>query len=418
MALGKPEVLIIGAGVAGLACATRLQDAGLEVLVVEAADAPGGRIRTDVVDGFRLDRGFQVFLTAYPETSRLLDCPSLNLQRFHAGALVRFRGHFVRVGDPLRDWSHTLPSLVAPIGSLTDKLRIPWLVDRTTRPSIENLMAKLERTTLGELQGLGFSAAIIERFFRPFFGGIFLERELVTSSRKFNFIFRMFALGEAAIPAIGMEEIPKQLSGRLRPGSLRLGTMVEALTGDGVRLATGEHIDAANVVVATEQQDANGLLGTGLESPVNSTSCLYYTAEKSPVAGPWLVLNGTSRGLINNLCVPSEVSPEYAGSGSSLISVTVVGDHTESETNLESKIRQELISWYGNEVRTWRHLRTYNIRRALPLQTPPALTPIKKPAMVSKGRFVCGDWTDIASIEGAVLSGNRAAEAVLQSRLS
>ncbi|HSU31916.1 MAG TPA: NAD(P)/FAD-dependent oxidoreductase [Bryobacteraceae bacterium] len=406
-------VVIIGAGLSGLACALRLQQKGVYCQIFEASNCVGGRVRTNVADGFLFDRGFQVLLSAYPQTQRTLDYSTLRLKSFLPGALVRFRGRFHQLADPLRSPAEALPALLSSVASAADKLRIISLRQRVCSPSIPELLKHPEVTTLARLREIGFSERTINHFFRPFLGGIFLERDLVTSSRKFEFIFRMFALGEATLPAEGMQAIPQQLANRLRPSVLRLGVRVASITEGGVQLESGETVKTRRVVVATAQAEAYRLIGKGPAQPGTSTTCIYYSAERTPVHGPWLVLNGEGAGPINNLCVLTEVQRTYAPAGTSLISVTVVDPTFQSRADLELAVRGQLENWYGPEVARWRHLRTDHIANALPLQAPPSLDPVAKPVKISERLFVCGDHTTIASIEGAITSGQRAADAAI-----
>ena len=205
------DAIVVGAGLAGLACANELNQRGVSVRVLEASDAPGGRARTDVVDGFLLDRGFQVLLTAYPEAQRMFDYDALALGRFQPGAIVWADERFHHVADPWRVPSHALATALASVGTLSDKLKVAQLRRDVTRPSLEAILAAPESTTRDFLHHHGFSRQITERFFQPFLSGIFLEDKLVTSSRMFEFVFRMFSQGEAALPARGMEGLAKQL---------------------------------------------------------------------------------------------------------------------------------------------------------------------------------------------------------------
>lgn len=404
------DVIIVGGGLAGLACARELQSRGIQPLVLEASDRVGGRVRTDVVDGYRLDRGFQVLLDSYPEAVRVLDQPALDLQPFAAGALVRFAGAFHPLSDPWRRPVAAVRSLFSPIGSVADKLRIASLRARVLRGTVEERFRDPELTTLDALQQAGFSPAMIERFFRPFLGGIFLEPDLATSSRMFHFVFRMFSTGSACLPAEGMEAISRQLAAPLPPDSVRCGMRVVQARPGVVQLDTGEELTARAVVVAVEGPEAAALLGETIPSDGVGVTCLYFAAPRSPVDGPLLVLNGDGRGPINNLCVPSAVAPSYGSGDEHLVSVTVLG--MPPAEGLERAVREQLTAWYGAEVRGWRHLRTYRIPYALPRQAPPALSVPQRPVRWQPGLYVCGDHRETASIEGAMLSGRRAAEAV------
>ena len=410
------RVLVVGAGLAGLSCARQLHASGVEVRLLEAADDIGGRVRTDSVDGFLLDRGFQVLLTAYPECRRQLDYKALKLRSFLPGALVRLDGRFHRVADPFRSPVAGLLGALSPIGSLVDKLRVARLRNRLLSTDLETIFSRSERSTREALESEGFSSAMIERFFRPFLGGIFLERELETSSRMFEFVFKMFSAGDTALPAAGMQAIPRQLAEDLPPGSLRTETSVTEAEGRRVRLESGESLEADAVVMAAAGVPVKG---RGAESPEitwRSTTCVYYAAAQPPLAGPILALDGDGRGPVNNLCVPSQVSPFYAPDGQSLVSATVVGQ-TEgvlTDPELDRVVRGQLGGWFGSMVRDWRLIEIYRIRRALPAQPPSWLEPPERPVRAGDGLYVCGDHRDNASIQGAMVAGRRAAMAVLE----
>ena len=411
------DAIIVGGGLAGLVCARRLSDAGLSFQLIEASDQVGGRVRTDEVEGFLLDRGFQVFLTAYPEAKQALDYEELKLRSFEPGALVRYRGKFHRFSDPWRRPQHVFATALSPIATLSDKLRIASFRKHTTRGGLSDVYNRVEQPTIEMLRDRGFSENIIERFFRPFLGGVFLDRELQTSSRMCEFVFRMFSKGDASVPAKGMGEIPKQLASQLPPSVMRTNTRVESVEGRQVRLSSGEQQSAHAVIIATEAPAARALLHDSYPADGRSVACVYFAAPKPPIEEPILVLNGDGEGPINNLCVPSQVSPNYAPVGQSLVSVTVLDYHSGQEAPID-QIRAQLTDWFGQTVADWRHLKTYNIQYALPAQSPPALQPVAKRTQVHEGVFVCGDHCDTGSINGAMASGRRAAEATIQSLLS
>lgn len=408
------DVLIIGGGLAGLCCARRLCQAGISCRVLEASEAVGGRVRTDRVDGFLLDRGFQVLLTAYPEARQILDYRALDLRPFEPGALIRVGGRFQRLVDPWRRPRFLLSSAFSSAGTLGDKLRIAGLRRRLGRLTLDQLYEQPEQTTAEQLRERGFSPMIVDRFFRPFLGGVFLDRDLQASSRFFAFAFQMFSSGDVALPARGMEAIASQLAERLPPGTVWTNAAVDRLDERCVHLQDGRQIRSKAIVVATEQPVAAKLIGAPEPPAARSVTCLYFAAERPPVDEPILILNGEGRGIVNNLCVPSLVSPSYAPAGSSLVSATVLGVPVLDDPALESSVRQELQGWFGNQVQAWRHLRTYRIPFALPDQSPPALTPVAKPARISPWLWACGDYLDTASIQGAMVSGRRAAEGFLQ----
>ncbi len=408
-----PDVLIVGAGLAGLCCARRLRQLGVSFQILEASDGIGGRIRTDVVDGFRLDRGFQVFLTSYTEAKESLNYEALQLKSFLSGALVRHQGRFHQLSDPWRRPWAGLRSVLAPIGSITDKLRIARLRSRALKASIEDRFRDPETTTLQALRQAGFSNAIIDQFFRPFLGGIFLETQLQTSSRMFDFVFRMFSLGDACLPAEGMEAIPRQLASSLPAESIRLNARVVRVEPGRATVESGEELRSRIVVVATEGPTAAKLLEGSIQSAGPGVTCIYFAAPHRPVELPMLVLNGEGNGPVNNLCVPTVVAPSYGPPGQNLVSVTVLGIRSEEEALLNG-VCQQLTDWFGPVVSQWRHLRTYRIPYALPQQIPPALSEPQRAVRWKPGIFLCGDHRDNASIQGAMVSGRRAAEAMVE----
>jgi phytoene dehydrogenase-like protein len=411
MSVSDKQVLIVGAGLAGLACAVRLHEAGARPLVFEGSDAVGGRVRTDRVDGFLLDRGFQVFLDAYPEAGNLLDSAGLDLRAFKPGALIYQASGMRRVMDVFREPLHLVGSALAPVGSMTDKLRVAALRWRLMHQTVAEIAAHEDMTTETYLKHAGFSPRMIDGFFRPFYSGIFLENELRTSSRIFEFTFKMFSQGSATLPAKGMGEIPRQLASRLLPETIRLGARVAGIEAEAITLETGERIRGDAVVVATDATTAAGL--THVTAPAwRSVTCLYFAAPRSPLGEAIIALNGTGSGLVNNVCVPSDLSPDYAPPGRVLISVSVLG--SVDRKDLEIQVLAELEAWFGSGVREWRHLRNYQIERALPGQAQGV--GLSGPGFRKEaGAYVCGDHVWSASIEGAIISGLRTADAILKS---
>jgi phytoene dehydrogenase-like protein len=415
-------VLIVGGGLAGLCCAVRLQQAGVPFQLFESADAVGGRIRTDMVDGFRLDRGFQVFLDSYPEARELLDYEALRLKPFLPGALVRYGGRFHTLADPWRRPGKAIGSVFSPIGTFSDKLRIASFRSSTLRGSLDDQFAAPETTALESLQQHGFSASIIERFFRPFLGGIFLDPELRTSSRMLRFVFRMFSTGNATLPADGMEAIPRQLAAKLPATSIRLRNRVAKVEPRAITLASGERIEGRQTVLAVEGSAVRELLADAAATPEEratvaeagqSVTCIYFSASSAPVAEPVLILNGDGEGPVNNVCFPTVVTPTYGPAGKTLVSVTVLGTAADPQ-RLLADVRRQLEQWFGSEAAAWSILRVYTIPFALPRQFPPALSTPRRAVRLASGLIVCGDHRDNASINGAMVSGRRAAEAFLE----
>ncbi len=410
-----PDVIVVGAGLAGLTCARVLQQAKAKVRVLEASDGVGGRVRTDLVEGFLLDRGFQVFLTAYPEPQRWLDYGALDFQRFFPGALVWREGRLHKVADPLRRPLQAAAHAFNKVGSFADKLHVLDLRQQSLAGSVEDVFHRGQRTSRVYLRDVGFSEEMVEAFFRPFFGGVFLEKELSTSSRMLEFVFRMFATGATAVPARGMGALAEQLAAKFPFGVVKLNTPVEEVWGHRVRLASGTVLEADAVVVATDAPAAEELLLGMPPRRMNAVTCLYFAAPEPPVRGPYLVLNGEGRGPVNNLAVMSEVAPSYAPEGQALVSVSVLETAEDSEA-LEARVREQLTEWFGGGVAKWRHLRTYAIPHALPAQSPELLEEPHRRVRMSPGLYACGDYRENGSIDGAMVSGRRAAEALLRDR--
>jgi phytoene dehydrogenase-like protein len=407
-----PDVLIAGAGLAGLCCARRLQQAGISFHILEASDGIGGRVRTDKVDGFLLDRGFQVLLTAYPEASRVLNYKKLGLMAFKPGALSWYAGHMNELVDPWRTPGAWTTALQSEFGTLMDKLRIARLRNRVMRSSIEQIFKRPERSTKDALVAEGFSKEMIHRFFRPLLGGIMLDPELKSSSRMFEFVFKMILEGATALPSEGMGAIPGQIVEKISGSLIRLQAKVEALHENELTLAGGEKLHAKAIVIAAEGPSAAHLVGE-VEPASRSVSCFYYAANEPPVRNPLLVLNGDGAGPVNNFAVISEVAPSYAPKGKHLVSATVLGVHKLTEAQLSGFIVAQMKNWFGKVAGAWQFLRSYSIVHAQPQQFVGALEPPERPVRIRPGVYVCGDHRDNASIHGAMVSGRRAAEAVL-----
>jgi phytoene dehydrogenase-like protein len=424
------DVAIVGAGLAGLSCAVRLEGAGLSVKLLEAEDAPGGRIRTDHVDGFRLDRGFQILLTGYPELAQHFDLKALRLHPFAKGALVRHGGRFHHFADPFRgSLGSALSITLDPVVSLKDKVRIARLRRLVKRGEPADLFKKPEMATCRFLEEYGFSSKIVDRFFTPFLAGVCLERELATSSRYFQFLFRMFAYGDAAVPENGMEMLPRQLAVRLRSGTLEINTRVSSIrrNGNGYVLDAGKKgcFESRQIVLGVDDKQVRSFLGNQNERswPAkdlvqwNRTTTFYYAADRTPIDGAVLVLNGEglAAGPVNHAIVLSQASERYAPPGAHLIAASVVGRAPQSGAQieqLERDARTQLGRWFGANVARWSIVGGYPIAHALPLCAHAEWE--QSNPRVMEGVYVCGDYREMPSIQGALASGRRAAEAVLR----
>lgn len=406
------DVAIVGAGLAGLVCAQELEHAGVQCLLLEAADGVGGRVRTDSVDGFLLDRGFQILLTAYPQVIQRLDINALGLGYFEPGALVRTDRGMHGVIDPRRRPRELLRALRSPIGSFADKLRAARLVLDVRTHSARALLHRPETSTAARLAGAGFSPAFIAAFWQPLFAGIQLDPDLDVSSRRFDVILRMLAVGETALPRRGIGAIPTQIANTLQAGALRLRAPVASVGPGAVELEGGERIEARSVVVATDGPSAHRLLGTRVPDPGSRASaCCWYSLPAAPKRGALLILDGTGAGPALNVVVMSEVQPSYAPAGSALVAAAVPGPAALG-AKLAERVREQLAGIFGTGTRDLTHLRTDVIPHGQPAQAPPFHP--RRRVDLGEGMFVCGDHRDTASIQGAMFSGERTAAAVLR----
>lgn len=406
---------IIGAGLAGLACARDLTDAGVDVVVLDASQRVGGRVATDAIDGFLVDRGFQILLTAYPEVQRRLDLDALELQRFDPGAVVQIGRHRHLVADPLRRPRALVDTIRAPVGTPADKLRLARLVASVRRGRPADLLGRTDCATIEALDAAGFTDRMIDRFFRPLFSGIQLDPALEVSSRRFEIILRMLAVGDSAVPAGGMGAIPSQLAAGLPEGCVRLGAAVDALDGTTVCLTDGTTIDARAVVVATDGPTAHRLLGDQMAPVVSrQVACAWFSPPEPTGLGSTLLLDGDRSGPVANLAEMSAVAPTYAPGGRHLVVAAMpIGRPVAAvdTTELLGAARRQLGTWFGGGA-DWELVALQHIEHGHPHQ-PPGFPP-KRRVELGDGRFVCGDHRDTASIQGALFSGGRCAQAVRQ----
>jgi phytoene dehydrogenase-like protein len=406
-------VVIIGAGVAGLTCAKYLQDFGIPSTILEASDGVGGRVRTDKEAGFLLDRGFQVFLTSYPEAKRLLNYEALQLRLFRSGAIIRDGNQVIELKNPLKEPLAALSALTAPIGSIADKWKIVRLVSQLSKQTEAQLFSQPANSTIDFIRQYGWSEKMIRLFFRPFFGGVFLERELNTSSNFFRFVFKQFATGDAALPAKGIQAIPEQIAARLPKDCIRKEVEVLRIAGKTVYLLNGETLHATTIILAVDESAAMPLIGEAKSvtpADFQTTTCTYFTASTSPQPNRLLTIHAEDRSLVHNLCVPSDVAPAYAPDDQALLSVSTHGKVLGTDKELSEKIKKELTGWYGDQVATWKHLKTYRIPCALPKYLPQTAAPLS--LRLNEHLYRCGDYTLYPSLNAAMRSGREVAEMV------
>jgi phytoene dehydrogenase-like protein len=401
----RADVVIVGAGLAGLAAAKALTARGLGVCVLEASDAVGGRARTDRVNGLLLDRAFQLLNAAYPEVGRVLDVGALDLQPFAAGVVVAHGGRRAVLADPRRAPQHALSSLAAP-GSLREKLAFARWAAEVGYGSTRRIKAADDEPLAATLNRRGIDGRVRRSVVEPFLAGVLAEDGQESSRRFVELLVRSFVRGTPALPARGIRAMPDQLAAGLPAGSVQLGVRATTVTAGSVGTDAGV-ISARAVVVAADPRTTVGL--TGLPTVVmRSLTTFYHLAEHPPTSSRMLHLDGDRRGPVVNTAVVSNVAPSYAGGTGALIASTVLGVRDDAVT--EQAVRAQLRLIYGHDPRRWQLVATYPIAGALPAMLPPLR--LRQPVALGDGLFVAGDHRDTASIQGALVSGRRAAEAV------
>ncbi|CAB4864344.1 MAG: FAD-dependent oxidoreductase [Actinobacteria bacterium] len=405
------HVVVIGAGLAGLACARAVVEAGARVTVLESNDRPGGRVWTDEVDGFLIDHGFQVILDSYDEVHRHVDMNALGLYRFEPGALVRRGGSFLRLADPLRKPASAPKMLGGGLVRPRDLIAVVRLL-RQARSAASEPPEDGDTTILTALEVAGVSESMLESFWRPFLAGITLDPHLQTSSRFLEFLLEHFSRGVATVPGDGMRRLPQMMLGALPIGTVRLGAKVTAVEKGRVKIKGQGWLDADAVVVATDGRRAAKLVA-GLEAPEWSRvgQIAFDTGSRAPHSEPILVLDGENSGPVNNLQVMSAVAPGYAPTGSSLVTCSILEpDLHDDDEKLDLQVRTQLGQWYGPQVNAWRTLRVDRIKRALPTQPVGSLNPLERDLRLKPWLWVAGDHQATASIEGALSTGRHAGE--------
>ena len=407
----KHKIHIVGAGISGLIAATVLEQHGYNPVVIEASDSIGGRVKTDIVDGYQLDHGFQVLLTAYPAAQKYLDFESLALQEFVPGATIFKKGKRLVLGDPLRDASLLIPTLFSGIGTVSDKLKIFKLNKSLQQKTLSEIFETKEKTTLSYLQDVGFSSDIIDNFFKPFFSGIFLEPNLATSSRMFEYIYKMFGEGYATLPKAGIGAISEQLVANLSNTTFQFNTKVLSVKNKVIQLNNGERIESDFTILATAANDLIENL-KGEATSWKSCDTLYFKVPKRMVIKPVIGLIPNAETLLNNIFFHTSLEMTHR-SQEELLSVTIVKEHELTEEALVLHVQKELKEHCGIQSTTF--LKRYSIQKALPDLTNVSYNMEPLETQLTSSIFLCGDTQLNGSLNAAMISGESAALGVVTS---
>jgi phytoene dehydrogenase-like protein len=404
----KYDIIIIGAGVSGLAAAFRCEKKGLKTLIIDADEEIGGRIQNDRVEGFNLERGFQVLIDTYEKAKELLDYEQLDLKKFQPGAVIYDENGSYKISDPLRDLLSLPATAFSRVGSLSDKFKLMRLSNDLKKNDLDQLFNEKRLTTYEYLKQLGFSEQIIENFFRPFFGGIFLERKLSTDAGMFRFVFRNFAKGSASLPANGMCEIPAQLRSKLHKTEFLLGKKVENVTQEpAVELENGDIMRCSKLIIACDPSKV--LTQLDKKQEWKDTVTMYFSGDANlPKMKARIGLDARKKSTINNFARHDEVVPNCAPAGKSLWSVTLREYATPEE------VQRDLAHLLKVEASKIAFLKEYRIPKALPVVESPRLGIPPEQTQITENIYLAGDYLTNSSIDGALRSGESAAEAVIE----
>ncbi len=410
MQIKEQKIYIIGAGISGLIAALTLEKNGFSPIILESTDCVGGRVKTDIVDGYQLDHGFQVLLTAYPAARKFLDYDSLELQNFLPGASIFNEGKQNLIGDPLRDFSLLIPTVFSRLIPLSDKIKILQLNLKLKSKSVTEIFEEKEQTTLEYLRDFGFSNQVIAQFFKPFFSGIFLETKLETSSRMFEFVYKMFGEGNTALPKAGIQAIPNQLVDQLKTTKILFNTKVTTIKDGEITLERGLKLQSDFTIIAT---DASKLVSNIDKEPLNWKSCFtfYFETEKRVIEKPLIGLLPKENTVINNIFYHTSLETE-SQSKKELLSVTVVDNQNLKGDELVERVKNELREYF--KIQVIRLIKQYEIPQALP-----DLKDIKYNLTPAETRhsaqiFLAGDTLLNGSLNATMLSGESAALGVIE----
>ncbi|MCJ8277498.1 MAG: FAD-dependent oxidoreductase [Bdellovibrionales bacterium] len=400
------KVIIVGAGLSGLACALELEKKGISSLVIEKTERVGGRVKTDRVDGFLLDHGFQVYLPSYELGQYFLDHDKLQLKAFAAGAHIYGEHKKDSISDPLREPSKIFKTLMASSSSLKDK----WLTMKlVSSPSFDYKKISSQSSALTFLKDYGFSKNYINNFFKPFFSGVFLDSELQVSEDYFRYLFSKFSKAKASLPLKGMEALPQQMAASLKSSTILLNKEIESISETTLSLSSGESFDYTHLVMACPIEVSEKL---GLVAPVhksyNPVTTYYFKTRSQKFADKTLFLNARPQRTVNHVACLTAVNPNYAPDSWHLFSVNILDSHSE----YNSEVDKDLSRLFGDDFNSWEFIKSYNIDKALPSQ------PLygQRIKTLKDNIFLCGDMMESSSIQGALSSGYNQAQRISESK--
>jgi protoporphyrinogen oxidase len=414
--MNDKKVYIIGAGISGLVAAYELEAVGYRPTILEASGSIGGRVKTDLKDGYLLDRGFQIFLTGYPEAKRYLNYDTLNLKYFDGDMVILRTDGTLHVTDPLKNPAGIISMAFSRVGNIKDKLKLLQLVANVMRKSDEEIFSQPDVSTEEFFLAKGFSPEIIFNFLNPLYRGIFLEEKLNTSSNMFEWVLKMFSKGKSAVPELGMQEIPNQIYSRLKNTEVRLNTKVTNIDGNNISIENSDGVTADEIICACDPTFLSGDLKDRYtqnhQIRYNKVTNIYYAIQRSFIAQPIIGLVPGENFLINNLHFPTDVSTAYSTTGKALLSVTIVKD-VGGFSDLEDRVAKELQQLSGIDSIYFEHIHTYKIDKALPVIASPKHDLIPTMGNLGPNFHLAGDHLVNASLNGAMISGRRAAESII-----
>ncbi|MFH8974099.1 NAD(P)/FAD-dependent oxidoreductase [Streptomyces sp. NPDC017890] len=440
----QADVVVVGAGIAGLSAAHRLTSAGVTTTVLEVAHTVGGRMATEKVDGFRLDRIGHLLSTAYPGPHPAPGLPGLALLPFAPGVLLHSEGRHHRAGAPVgtrgaRGALHAVRALTsaprsvpaprrpvhapgasgrpvpaprtragAPLGTAVDQARLGAALTRLASTPVERLLARPELPAAHALAVRGLPARTIDGFLRPLLAALLCDPDLTTSSRCADLALRAFAGGGLGLPEGGAEALPELLARTLPPGTVHTGVRVTSVATNAVTTAEHGVIRCRAVLVATDARAAAELL-PGLRVPdFHPVTVVHHTTDEPPATGAALLLDADRGGPVAHTAVVSQVDPSRAPAGRALVSSTVLGP---PPSDVDTAVRIHLSRVYGTPTTRWETLAVHHTPEAVPAMRPPH--DLRRPVRLLAGLYVCGDHRDTSTVQGALHSGRRASAAIL-----